>query len=198
MKIIKPLPKSCYLACSGGIDSMFALHFLRASRRDVQPLYFNHGTKFGQQCEDFLRSELDSPVICGKIEKTCEPGRSLEDFWRECRYNFLDQFTDRPVIMVHHLDDQIETLLQGFAQGKTNRVIPYKRGNYIRPFIYVSKKEIKEYVIRNGVTYLNDPSNDDCSFTRNRIRNNIIPELLKVNPGLYKSMKKLINPVEFK
>ena len=198
MKIIKPLPKSCYLACSGGIDSMFALHFLRASRRDVQPLYFNHGTKFGQQCEDFLRAELDSPFYCGKIERTCEPGRSLEDFWRECRYNFLDQFTDKPVVMVHHLDDQIETLLQGFAQGKTNRVIPYKRGNYIRPFIYVSKKEIKEHVIRNGVTYLNDPSNDDCSFTRNRIRNNIIPELLKVNPGLYKSMKKLINPVEFK
>lgn len=198
MKIMKPLPISCYLACSGGIDSMFALHFLRASGRQVKPLYFNHGTEFGQQCEDFLKAELDSSVICGKIDKTPEPGRSLEDFWRECRYNFLDQFTDKPVIMVHHLDDQIETLLQGFAQGKTNRVIPYKRGNYVRPFIYVSKKEIKEYVIRRGVTYLNDPSNDDCSFTRNRIRNNIIPELLKVNPGLYKSMKKLINPVEFR
>lgn len=176
---------------------MFALHFLRAGGRDVTPLYFNHGTEFGQSCENFLKS-LDIGAIYGKIEKTPEKGRSLEDFWRECRYNFLDQFTDRPVIMVHHLDDQIETLLQGFAQGKTNRVIPYKRGNYVRPFIYVSKKEIKEYVIRRGVTYLNDPSNDDCSFTRNRIRNNIIPELLKVNPGLYKSMKKLINPVEFR
>ena len=198
MKIIKPIPKSCYLACSGGIDSMFALHFLRAGGRDVKPLYFNHGTKFGQQCEDFLNATLDTPFVCGKIKKTPEPGRSLEDFWRECRYNFLDKFTDMPVVMVHHLDDQIETLLQGFAQGKTNRVIPYKRGNYIRPFIYVSKKEIKKYVIRHGITYLNDPSNDDVSFTRNRIRNNIIPELLKANPGLYKSMKKLINPVEFK
>ena len=85
MKIIKPIPKSCYLACSGGIDSMFALHFLRAGGRDVKPLYFNHGTKFGQQCEDFLNATLDTPFVCGKIKKTPEPGRSLEDFWRECR-----------------------------------------------------------------------------------------------------------------
>ena len=195
MKIVRPIPKRLYLACSGGIDSMFALHFLRAGGRDVTPLYFNHGTDFGQSCENFLKS-LDIKAIYGKIEKTPEKGRSLEDFWRECRYNFLDRFTDAPVVTVHHLDDQIETLLQGVCHGRLDRTIPYKRGNYIRPFIYVSKQEIKDYAHRHSLTYLNDPSNEDVRFTRNRIRNKIIPELLRVNPGFYKSIKKLINPVE--
>ena len=195
MKIVRPIPKRLYLACSGGIDSMFALHFLRAGGRDVTPLYFNHGTEFGQSCENFLKS-LDIKAIYGKIEKTPEKGRSLEDFWRECRYNFLDRFTDAPVVTVHHLDDQIETLLQGVCHGRLDRTIPYKRGNYIRPFIYVSKQEIKDYAHRHSLTYLNDPSNEDVRFTRNRIRNKIIPELLRVNPGFYKSIKKLINPVE--
>ena len=195
MKIVRPIPKRLYLACSGGIDSMFALHFLRAGGRDVTPLYFNHGTEFGQSCENFLKS-LDIGAIYGKIEKTTEKGRSLEDFWRECRYNFLDQFTDAPVVTAHHLDDQIETLLQGVCHGRLDRIIPYERGNYIRPFIYVSKKEIQDYAHHHSLTYLNDPSNEDVRFTRNRIRNKIIPELLEVNPGFYKSIKKLINPVE--
>ncbi len=195
MKIVRPIPKRLYLACSGGIDSMFALHFLRAGGRDVTPLYFNHGTEFGQSCENFLKS-LDIGAIYGKIEKTPEKGRSLEDFWRECRYNFLEQFTDAPVVTAHHLDDQIETWLQGVCHGRLDRIIPYERGNYIRPFIYVSKKEIKDYAHHHSLTYLNDPSNEDVRFTRNRIRNKIIPELLEVNPGLYKSIKKIVNPVE--
>jgi len=195
MKIIRPIPEKVYLACSGVIDSMFALHFLMAGGRDVTPLYFNHGTEFGQSCENFLKS-LDIGAIYGKIEKTPEKGRSLEDFWRECRYEFLDQFTDAPVVTAHHLDDQIETLLQGLCHGRLDRVIPHRRGNYIRPFIYVSKQEIKDYAHRHSLTYLNDPSNEDVRFTRNRIRNKIIPELLEVNPGFYKSIKKLINPVE--
>ena len=138
------LPKEIYLACSGGVDSMVALHFLRHGCRDVIPL------------------------------------------------EFLDQFDDRPVITMHHLADQLETLIQGVAHG-VHRQIPYQRGNYIRPFLQVKKEQIIDYAKRNNLKYLDDPSNKENKYTRNRIRNNIIPELLKVNPGLYKSMSKLIN-----
>ena len=70
------LPKEIYLACSGGVDSMVALHFLRHGCRDVIPLYFNHGTEFGDKCEAFLKS-LDVDVICGKITKEKEKGMIL-------------------------------------------------------------------------------------------------------------------------
>ena len=190
-KIIGKIPKDVYLACSGGIDSMVALDFLRRGRRMVTPLYFNHGTEFGDKCENFLKG-LDIGVICGRITKEKEKGRSQEDWWRECRYEFLDQFSNRLVITAHHLNDNIETMLQGIANGKLKQ-IPYQRGNYIRPFLQVKKSQIVNYATRHNLKYLNDPSNKDNKYTRNRIRNNIVPELLKVNPGLYKSMSKLIN-----
>jgi tRNA U34 2-thiouridine synthase MnmA/TrmU len=56
MKIIRPIPEKVYLACSGGVDSMVVYHFLKAGGRDVTPLYFNHGTEFGEECENFLKS----------------------------------------------------------------------------------------------------------------------------------------------
>lgn len=192
MKIVGKIPNKLYLACSGGVDSMFAYHFLRQGRRNVTPLYFNHGTEFGDICEKFIKN-LDIGAICGKITKQREKGRSQEDFWRECRYEFLDKFDDMPVITVHHLDDQIETFIQGIAHGNLNRKIPYKRGNYLRPFLKVKKREIIEYSTRHNLKYMDDPSNLLNKYTRNRIRNTIIPQLLDVNPGLYKSLSKIIN-----
>lgn len=166
---------------------MMALHFMR--NREVTPLYFNHGTKFGDKCEEFLK---DIPNLkIGHLSRQLKRGESKENFWREERYKFFDQFTDAPVVTCHHLNDVIETMVQSLSHGKV-RGIPHKRGNYIRPFLLVSKDEIREYVKRHKVSYLDDPSNDDISFTRNRVRHNVVPELLKINPGLYKSARKFV------
>lgn len=170
---------------------MVALHLLTKSRRDVTCLFFNHGTKFSDDSENFL-SDLDIDLICGRISEEMPKGVSMEHWWRDQRYGFFDSFADRPVITCHHLDDQIETMLMSFCQGKLGRTIPYKRGNYLRPFIYASRREIEAYAKRNKVQFLNDPSNSDVRFTRNRVRKNVIPELLKVNPGLYKTMARMI------
>ncbi len=193
MNIIRPIPKKLYLAISGGVDSMVALRFFLNGRKDVKCLYFNHGTSFGEQCESFLKDNVDN-LICKRLDRKMEKGRSLEDFWREARYKFFDEYSDRPVITCHHLDDQIETFIQGIAHGRTDRLIPYKRGNYIRPFLNVSKKEIQDYANRHDVKHMVDPSNNNLSFTRNRIRHNIVPQLLSINSGLYKSMRKIFDP----
>lgn len=169
---------------------MFGLRFLRNSGRDVIPLYFNHQTKFGEQSQKFLES-LDIGVVCGTLDEQPTKGESLEAFWRNQRYKFFDQFSDRPVITCHHMGDQIETMIMGFAHGKI-RKIPAVRGNYLRPFLNVTKDEILSYCERHDVSYVEDPSNIDTKFCRNRVRLHIIPELLKVNPGLVKSLGKLV------
>lgn len=191
MNIITPIPNELYLACSGGVDSMVALHFLQRAGRDVRCLYFNHGTEHGDISESFLFKLLGPQLTVGHIDGVVPKGRSREDFWRERRYQFLDQFVDRPVITCHHLDDQIETLIQGFVHGVVGKTISYQRGNYLRPFLRVAKSIILDYACRHSVQFLQDPSNSDVGYTRNRIRHNIVPELLKVNPGLYKSLAKL-------
>jgi tRNA(Ile)-lysidine synthase len=168
---------------------MFGLKFLRNSGRDVIPLYFNHQTPFGIKSQAFLEG-LDIGVLCGTLDEQPTKGESLEAFWRNQRYKFFDQFADRPVVTCHHLSDQIETMVMGFAHGKI-RKIPAIRGNYIRPFLNVTKDEILSYCERHEVKFVDDPSNNDTRFARNRIRANVIPELLKVNPGLFKSLGKL-------
>lgn len=191
MNIIKPIPRKLYLAFSGGMDSVFALHFLQRSKRDVTCIYVNHKTEFGNKCQ----AEIGKIIPCGtklislEIKRTPTSGESKEAVWRDERYNALDKLVDYMVVTAHNLNDVIETKLMGFARGKDWN-IAYKRGNYLRPFLNVSRDEIEEYVHRHNLKWLEDPSNKDLSHPRNRIRHQVIPEMLKVNPGLYKAFRK--------
>ena len=66
MQIINPIPNDVYLACSGGIDSMFVYHFLKAGRKNVVCLFFNHGTTASAEAEEFLKlieKDLPKPLI---------------------------------------------------------------------------------------------------------------------------------------
>lgn len=191
MRITGTIPTNVYLACSGGVDSMVCLHFLRRSGRDVTCVYFHHGTEHADIALSFLEGLVGPELIVGHLDRVVPKGRSKEDFWREERYRFFDRFVDKKVITCHHLDDQIETFLQGVAHGRLNRTIAACRGNYLRPFLRVPKQVISDYAHRHAIAYVDDPSNQDNRYTRNRIRNNIIPQLLAVNPGLYKSMSNL-------
>ena len=70
------------------------------------------------------------------------------------------------------------------------------RGDIIRPLISVTRAEIEEYLAGNGLEYVTDSTNllDDCS--RNIIRLNVVPELLRINPSLYKTYAKSLSVFE--
>lgn len=191
MRIVGKIPNDVYLACSGGMDSMVARHFLSNNGRHVTCLYFHHGTKHADIARSFLEGLVGPNLRVGYIQGQVPKGRSKEDFWREQRYQFLNQFADKRVVTCHHLDDQIETFLQGIAHGRCGRGIKHTWGNYLRPFLRVPRSVIAAYAHRHSIAYVQDPSNMDNSYTRNRVRNMIIPELCKVNPGLYKCMDNL-------
>lgn len=182
------IPEKCYLAFSGGADSLGALGFLINGRRDVELLHFNHGTAmadtFQRHCEK-VASKLGLTLHVGAEPKHSAPPlqRSLEDWWRECRYNFFEQFSDRPIITAHHLDDCVETHVFNSLHGKKGN-INVVRGNVIRPFLRFRGDHLKAFCPAS-VDYIVDPSNKDLRFSRNRIRHCVIPELLQVNPGLH-------------
>ena len=189
-KLSSKLPKKLYLACSGGPDSMFALHFLSQSNRHITLLYVNHGTKFGNECEKFLTemshsNPAASNLIIHKITTDKSPDESQEEYWRNCRYSFFSNFD--PVVTCHHLDDQIETMLMGFIHGRV-RKIHSARDNLLRPFLNLSKEQILEYCNYHGLKYMVDPSNTDVSFDRNKIRHKILPLIQEINPGYRKSI----------
>lgn len=186
-KLIGKLEKKCYVACSGGKDSMMVLHFLLKGRRDVEVLHVNHNTQYAHTAESFIKNfcqKNNIPFHIGRYSQDVE----TEEAWRNFRYDFFKNYTDRPIYLGHQLDDNIETWLMSSIKG-TSKFIPYQRDNIIRPFLLTSREEIDSYVSTHNVKWIEDPSNSESNYDRNNIRNNVIPVLKEINPGLYKTFK---------
>ena len=189
LKLNAKLPKALYVACSGGVDSVVLFHVLKRNH-DVIPLYVDHGDQAAAHEISVVRALSDRTLIV-KIDPVIPSGTSREFVWSQRRHEVFSTM-DRPVVLAHHLDDCVETWISSCLQGKPTLINKY-RGNAIRPFMLNSKADIETYAIKKGLFWVNDPTNADPEFaTRNFVRNIIVPEALKVNPGLRKTVKKLL------
>jgi len=179
-KLTAKIPRKVYLAFSGGVDSVFALNFLLNGKRDVHLLHFNHGTEHSGVFEEFVRDNYSHlPLTVGRSDGKLT---SEADF-REARYEFLDGFLDRRVVLAHHLNDVAEWRLFSFIRNGNASSIPAVRGNYIRPFLNFSRERIVGMVENSDLLFINDPSNDDTRFSRNLIRHELLPLVERLNPG---------------
>lgn len=191
-KLPMQVPRSVFVAVSGGPDSMAALDFLSRCH-EVTAIHFNHGTEHGKEAERFvvdIMRERGISLVVGRIGRSIEQGESKEEFWRKERYAFFRQtIGDAPLVMAHTLDDAMETWVFTSLHGPP-WLIPMRNGNVIRPFILSRKADMLDWCNRKGVRFVFDPGNADLSFPRARIRNVILPELLKINPGFPKVITK--------
>ena len=197
IKLQGRIPRSIYLACSGGVDSMACLNFLNRNH-NVTVLHYNHGTSHADKAQRFVENYCQKNNInylLGGVKGTIPPGRSKEDFWREQRYKFFDNFTDKPLITCHHLDDCVETWIFSSLHG-TGKWIPYRRNHIIRPFRLTRKRDFELWLNLNNIDYISDDSNNELCYNRNYIRHQMMPHVLHVNPGIYKTLyKKVVNEV---
>lgn len=197
IRVLGNLPTDCYIACSGGVDSMAALSFLiNHPQRKVEVLFFDHGTDTSKAAKCFLMDFCIQNAITfhsGKISALKPRRKSLEEHWRDERYKFFEEFSDKPIVFGHHLDDVVENYVFTMINGN-EFLIPYKRDNYLRPFLATPKNKLIEWCKNKNVPWLEDCSNEDNTFSRNRIRNVLLPEIKKINPGIQKVVaKKIIN-----
>lgn len=187
------LPRKISVAVSGGVDSIVILDFLKRNHV-VKVLHYNHGTAHGDQAEGFVRRycrENGLEYITDKCRISPPPGRSREDFWREKRYQFFDKHNDYPLVTGHHLDDCVETWVFSSLNG-LGKIIPYRRNHVVRPFRLTRKRDIKLWADLKQVKYICDESNNDTTFNRNYIRHEMMPHILNVNSGIYKTIAKKI------
>jgi len=188
------------IAVSGGIDSMAALDFLRRCHA-VEVFHFNHGTKNSDAAENCVReyvSKHDLPFQIRGLMKDHKPkGQSIEDYWRQERYKWMDSLaeTHLPLITCHHLDDCVETWIWSSMHG-TGKIIPRRRGNIFRPFRQTRKRDFELWAHMNNVPYVEDDSNFDTRYTRNYIRHEMMPHALAVNPGIHKTIAKKVKKDE--
>ncbi len=191
------------VAVSGGADSLCLLHLLRElcgpARRYpgvyLRAAHVNHRLRGEDSARDavavaalatawgipFTAGEADVPALA-RAE-----GRSLEDAARIARYRFLrDVARGEPIAVAHHADDQVETLLLHWLRGSGLSgmvgMMPRQR-DIIRPLLAITHAQALAYCREHGITPLDDLSNDDLAYTRNRIRHQLLPLLESINPG---------------
>lgn len=193
IKILGKIPNNCLIACSGGPDSMALADFMSRGNKKFDIAFIHHGTETSDRGLDLVNKWCETNKVnffASYIAEGIPKGRSKEEFWREERYKFLTSF-NKPILTAHHLDDVVETWIFTAANG-TPYLIPHynEKKNVYRPFLLTPKKRLIKWCEDRNVEYILDKSNHDVSFARNRIRHNIVPEIMKINPGIHKVMKK--------
>ena len=193
IKVLGKIPKGEFgLACSGGVDSMAIANFLVNGGYNPHILYFNHNTEHGDLAQKFVTEYCQKhnlKLTTGRTDLT--PKSNKEKIWSDLRYEFFSKF-DFPVITCHHLDDCVETYIFSCLRGFQS-VIPYSKGNVIRPFLLNEKSQFYKWCETKRVPFIEDESNKCVDYSRNRIRHNIVPDAILVNPGLKTVVRKMIS-----
>ena len=186
-------------ALSGGADSMYLLCRLLEGRERygwrVCAAHLNHGLReTAGRDEKFVRDwcgRRGVPLAVGFEDVAGyarREGLSLEEAGRTLRYRFLGQAALEagcPLIATgHHAGDSAETVLMNLIRGcglKGLAGIPERRDNIVRPMLEVSRGEIEAYLKEHGVPHVEDETNDDVNYTRNKVRHQLLP-LEELNP----------------
>lgn len=187
------IPHKVTIAFSGGTDSLGITLFLKKGGRDITLAHFNHGCEVSDGIEKDCRiiaDVLKLPLVVKRIDDpVCPSGCSIEDFWRRNRYRWLRSL-DSSVITGHHLNDAVETWLWSAMHGNP-KLIPAESGNVIRPFLITPKSEFEKIFTTNGVVDMRirpvlDIMNNDMSKMRNYMREELMPVVKHINPGIEK------------
>ncbi len=187
------------VALSGGADSVCLALVLKDLGYDVFCVHVNHHLRGEESdrdeafCIEFCKAnKLDITIENVDVKGFCSENKlSLEEGARILRYEALAKHCKgSKLATAHNLNDCFETTLFNLTRGcGINGLlgIPPVRDNIIRPLINVTRGEIESYLSNRGQAYVTDSTNlvDNCS--RNIIRLNVLPELLKINPGLFKT-----------
>jgi tRNA(Ile)-lysidine synthase len=186
------------VAFSGGADSTALL--LAAAERwpgQVHAIHVHHGLQaaaddFASHCESAC-AELAVPLRLCRVDARHAPGESPEDAARRARYGALAQAAGeagmRSVLLAQHADDQVETLLLALSRGAGLpglAAMPSRFSRhgveFMRPLLEVGGGELREWLAIARVPFVEDLTNSDIRFVRNRIRHQVLPALAAAFP----------------
>lgn len=191
-------------ALSGGADSVCLLLVLRELSDKygftLDAIHINHCIRGveSDRDEEFCRNlckKLDIPITvvrCDIPSAAKTSGKSLEETARDARYRAFKEHAGESgkIATAHTVSDNAETVIFNMARGtglKGLCGIPPVRDNIIRPLIDVTRQQIENYLKEKNQDFVTDSTNLSDDYTRNRIRHNIIPELVKINEGFFKT-----------
>lgn len=203
------------LAISGGIDSMVMLHLFQECKFKFSVAHANFQLRDSESegDENFVKDfcKKNSISFFTKKFETEQYGKtnhlSIQMAARELRYQWfhelLIEYQFDSIATAHHLNDSIETVLLNFVRGSGLEGldgIASKNGKVIRPLLFATRKEIKNYADENKIEWREDRSNISDDYPRNFIRHRVYPLLKELNPSLERtfseSQEKITGAVE--
>lgn len=188
------------LALSGGLDSMVLLQLLTDLRATAGwPLHAAH-VHHGLQSQaghwaEFCAKQCTVRQVDFQLCRVtlADPQRNIEQQARELRYQALAALMDAETLLLtaHHADDQLETMLLALKRGSGLHGLAgiaarkaFAGGVLLRPLLAFSRAELEQYATWRQLVYVTDPSNQDLSFERNFLRQQILPLLQQRFPAI--------------
>ncbi len=192
------------IAFSGGLDSTVLLHLLAhlaktESLPALSAIHVHHGLQavadaWPEHCRSVCAA-LGVPLQIVRVQ--VQPGASLERAARDARYHaFTEAVQANEVLLTaQHRDDQAETLLFRLLRGAGVRGLsgmprqrPLGRGHLLRPLLDVTRAELEAYANEYGLSWIEDPSNEDRQYSRNYLRHQVFPVLIQRWPQAVATM----------
>ena len=190
------------VALSGGADST-AMLWACAKRwpERVHAIHIHHGLQdaadgFEAHCVQ-LCAQLHVPLAVVRVNAAPAAGESPEDAARQARYKAFAEALQthwggqlKDVVLAQHADDQVETLLLALSRGAglpglaSMPAVAHRQGvTYHRPWLHVPGQQLRDALQTVGQPWVQDPTNTDTRYTRNRIRAHVLPVIEQAFPA---------------
>lgn len=192
------------VAVSGGIDSVVLAELCKQAELNFSIAHCNFKLRGeeSERDENFVKEIAEKYKVHFHLKtfKTIEYLNknkvSVQEAARELRYQWFEEFQKYKmashILLAHHANDNIETLLMNFFRGtglEGLTGIPVKsHTNCYRPLLKITKEEIQQFAKENKLEWVEDSTNDSTKYTRNFFRKEIIPQIQKVFPQAEKNL----------
>ena len=199
------------LGVSGGPDSISMLNILNEIKNELKfEIYVAHINHMIR--EEAIEDEKYVQNYCEKNKIECYVKRidvqqiantnkiGTEEAGRNARYEFFEEILKKTgsnkIAIAHNKNDKVETiimhLLRGSGVSGLKGIEPIRENKYIRPLIECDRQEIEQYCEENQLNPRIDKTNFENEYTRNKIRNIVIPYIKKeFNPNIIETINRL-------
>ena len=195
------------VALSGGVDSMVLAELLRREGYNISFAHCNFHLRGAESDgdEQFVREYAERVGVKLFVKQFdtlqfVENNKvSVEMAARDLRYAWFDELVNSDfdkLALAHHADDQIETFFINLLRGsgiKGLKAMQPCNGMYIRPLLWASREEIKQFAIENGIQWREDSTNSDTFYLRNKIRHDLMPVFDSIKPEAREKILESVN-----